>query len=249
MVLIEAHRICGRLAPENSREAVDVAWRLGYVHSVEFDVRGTLDGQVVVFHGPELATDERVARYIDLENLENGESVPLFGEIFHLCAEKGLEMNIEIKDNDDQVIREVIEAIIQSDAKKSAKISSFDRDVLEKVRRREQHIRLGLLVNDWRECLNGVPICDEVPKDFASFHETCGVPFKGDSVNFCAAAVTKEVVKICTEAELEAMVWFPGDETLAISDEHETNLVNILNMKPNVICTNRPDLLAKILMN
>ena len=245
MGVIEGHRIGGRLAPENSRKAVEEASRLGFVESVEFDVRGTCDGEVVVFHGPEIMGDERIGSYADLGNLENGESVPRFDEIFQMCSIRGLSMNVEIKENDDRVIAQVIDRIFETRAQ--ARVSSFDREVLEKVRRRARGIPLGLLVNDSWKYADGVPVWEEVPEDFTSFHGSfTSDKVKGDSVNFCAATITKDVIKKCQECDLDAMVWFPGDSRLDISDDKEHNLVGILSMMPDVICTNRPDLLAKL---
>ena len=235
MVLIEGHRICGRLAPENSRAAVATAGRLGFVRSVEFDVRGTRDGEVVVLHGPEYE-DCHECDYGELANLENGETVPLLSEIVTLCVDRKFLINAEIKEDDDRVIAAVVATVGASSA---ARVSSFNRTVLEKVRRRAPHIPLGLLVNDSRTAGDW----DPVPADFLEFHT---LPVPGDSVNFCAQLVTREMVELCHANGLDAMVWFPGDRTLSISDDYIHNLDKIVKMQPDVICTNRPDLLATL---
>lgn len=47
-VVIQSHRGAGKLAPENTMQAFNLAWRLGTVP--EADVRTTKDGVVVAFH-------------------------------------------------------------------------------------------------------------------------------------------------------------------------------------------------------
>jgi glycerophosphoryl diester phosphodiesterase len=50
---IQGHRGFGHLAPHNSEEAFYLAGIVQGVDSVEFDVRQTSDGVLVVSHGPE----------------------------------------------------------------------------------------------------------------------------------------------------------------------------------------------------
>ena len=47
-ITVQAHRGAGVLAPENSIEAFEIAWRLGAIP--EADIRMTKDGMIVSFH-------------------------------------------------------------------------------------------------------------------------------------------------------------------------------------------------------
>ncbi|HWQ91906.1 MAG TPA: glycerophosphodiester phosphodiesterase family protein, partial [Clostridia bacterium] len=51
--VMQAHRGAGDLAPEGSREAFELAWRLGCIP--EADLRRTRDGRIVSFHDNDLA--------------------------------------------------------------------------------------------------------------------------------------------------------------------------------------------------
>jgi len=47
-IIVQAHRGAGELAPENSMEAFEIAWKLGVIP--EADIRMTRDGVIVSFH-------------------------------------------------------------------------------------------------------------------------------------------------------------------------------------------------------
>jgi len=47
-ITVQAHRGAGELAPENSMEAFEIAWKLGVIP--EADIRMTQDGVIVAFH-------------------------------------------------------------------------------------------------------------------------------------------------------------------------------------------------------
>ncbi len=147
-VEVQAHRIAGsvdRDAPENSRAAVLVARQVGAA-SVEFDVRRTADGHLVVCHGPELmdgvvVEDKTLHEARALFPLTNGEDIPLLEEIASLCQSHNLIMNIEIKGQldganpqfFDDVVHDVLRIVDRVGASSTARISSFDRQVLAKV--------------------------------------------------------------------------------------------------------------------
>ena len=121
---IQGHRICGALSVENSRAAVRAAAALRHVTSVEFDVRQTRCGTLVVAHGPEFNEGLRVEEMSYDEacsdlRLSNGETVPLFIEIVDLCVTHGLRMNVEIKP---ECSYEVVVKVLNV-------LSSFKRDV------------------------------------------------------------------------------------------------------------------------
>ena len=85
MTLIAAHRGASAIAPENTLEAFEAAIAVG-ADMVEFDVRSTADGVLVVTHDPLVLEFGRRNVYVDL-----GAELPI-------AAEKdGRKIAVEIK--------------------------------------------------------------------------------------------------------------------------------------------------------
>ena len=106
-----AHRVAGKLAPENTLAAM----RYGYEHgfrAVEFDVMLTADGVPILMHDDVLGrTVPGSGSIADISAAElrsrdagswfgpqfAGEPVPLFADVARFCKAQGIWMNIEIK--------------------------------------------------------------------------------------------------------------------------------------------------------
>ena len=91
MVLVIAHRGASAAAPENTIEAFVLARELG-ADWVEFDVRRTADGVVVVHHDAHLP-DGRLLGDLTVDELPG--HVPNLAEALEACD--GVGVNIEIK--------------------------------------------------------------------------------------------------------------------------------------------------------
>lgn len=109
---IQGHRCYGDYEPHNTLRSTRAAAADREVRSVEFDVRRTRDGHIVVTHGPEAgASHGKSPGSQDLSRLESltlaeaqsvdigkGERVPLLADLVDICLTAGLIMNVELKD-------------------------------------------------------------------------------------------------------------------------------------------------------
>jgi glycerophosphoryl diester phosphodiesterase len=168
------HRGAGIHAPENTLAAIRCAAKLG-LQWVEFDVRQSLDGTLVLMHdetlerttnGHGLLNDANIT---DLRALDAGkwfssdfanEPIPTLGEAVDLMAGLGIAANVEIKlsPSDDPRIGAVIADLLANSWPVNFPppiISSFDAGPLEAARGAAPELPRMLIVNavteDWRE--------------------------------------------------------------------------------------------------
>lgn len=148
MTLIAAHRGASADAAENTVEAMALAvdqladW-------VEFDVRRTRDDRLVVHHDPHLP-DGRIIIELELEELPS--SVATFADCVAACGSLGLDIEIKSDpvepdyDPEQPVVDLLIAELAGLGLKNEHIISSFDVDVIERVRVGAPHLGTGLLV-------------------------------------------------------------------------------------------------------
>ncbi len=155
--LVIAHRGASAVAPENTAASIREAIRLG-AKVVEFDVRTTRDGVLVLFHDKEL--DRLAGRPGSIEELDwetvrgldvgawfgggsfAGESVPRFDEAVRLCLEGGAVPLIEHKTGAADAYAEVIRSL---DAADRVIVQSFDWKFLRAFREEMPSVRIGAL--------------------------------------------------------------------------------------------------------
>ncbi|MCX6725285.1 MAG: glycerophosphodiester phosphodiesterase [Candidatus Saccharibacteria bacterium] len=124
---IIGHRGAAGLALENTLESLRAGINAG-AHSIEFDVRLTKDGEVVLCHDSDLkkiSQDKRSLKDLTLEELKtiklnNGESVPLLSEALETTGRT--PVIIEIKE--DNMVRKVIN-IVEAYPEAIVTIASF----------------------------------------------------------------------------------------------------------------------------
>ena len=151
---IYAHRGFSAKYPENTLEAFQAALDLG-VYGVELDVHCSADGVPVVIHdedlerttnGRGLVSDQTAAQLATLD-AGNGQGVPTFEEVVRL-ANGRLHFDIEIKGKQcEQAVLDVLARYPNT----LAAISSFDWDVLAKVRNLAPHFEIWVLNSDASE--------------------------------------------------------------------------------------------------
>jgi len=148
-VKLYAHRGSHRGAVENTLEAFSLAVAEG-ADGVELDVRGTRDGQVVVFHDDDLArlaSDRREVAALDQRDLPSvgGAPIPTLDEALDLVLAAGLEVNVEVKGAPEQTA-----AVLARRGERDRGmiiVSSFLAEALDVVRARLPSVRLALLVD------------------------------------------------------------------------------------------------------
>ncbi len=104
--LVYGHRGARHAAPENTLEAFALAHEEG-ADGVEFDVRLTADGEVVVIHDATLTRvtagrDERRVDSLSVAELQRvaldgGARVPTLRQALELCLDRNLRANVELK--------------------------------------------------------------------------------------------------------------------------------------------------------
>jgi glycerophosphoryl diester phosphodiesterase len=170
---IIGHRGACAYAPENTLASIRKAAAQG-ARWVEFDVRLTREGDLVLMHDDDVKrTTNGKGRVLDLSVAEigaldagawfggafAGERVPILAEAIAVLTELGLGANIEIKTGKPEA-RATAEALAQILAQhwpRSAPtplVSSFEIDALDAMRAAAPHWPRGLLVpelkGDWR---------------------------------------------------------------------------------------------------
>lgn len=141
---VYAHRGASATHPENSLAAFEEALRLG-VQGIELDVRATSDGVPVVIHDGGLQRTFGVDRFIaDLTAAELRSIAPQVPRLDEVVALVGMSchLNIEIKVSDIEV--ETLAALEGLEHGRWA-ISSFDWDVLHRVRQLDRTAELWVL--------------------------------------------------------------------------------------------------------
>jgi len=147
-----AHRGACFDAPENSLEAFEIAIEQG-ADRIELDVHVTRDAHAVVCHDP---TTERVgshraeiefATFEELRHvrLANGEPIPSLDEACQLMRGR-VAADVELKATTDAGARQTLEILAKHDLLDTALITSFDPQILRRLRIMGYKGRTGLLV-------------------------------------------------------------------------------------------------------
>jgi glycerophosphoryl diester phosphodiesterase len=175
---IVAHRGGGKLAPENTLEAIDVGARLG-LKMIEFDAKLSADDVVFLLHDDDVDRTSdghgaaRTFTYAQLQQLDAGAwfgpefagaRMPTLAQVHERCVTLGSMANVEIKpcpgrevETGTLVAREA--ARLWSDALSGAEIppllSSFSYEALEAARLAAPDLPRGMLYEDvsedWRD--------------------------------------------------------------------------------------------------
>ena len=152
MTEVIAHRGAAFDAPENSIEAFEIAISQG-ADRLEFDVRNTTDGEVIVHHD---ATTERCGdRALSVESsslaalrevkLANGESPPTLAEVCELARGR-VGLDVEIKSESRILTEHVLDVLREHSMEEHAILTSFHRSVIQASRDAGFRGTAGLLV-------------------------------------------------------------------------------------------------------
>ncbi|MCT8340224.1 hypothetical protein MG296_09185 [Flavobacteriaceae bacterium TK19130] len=163
--LVCAHRGYSNNAPENTLASIQKAIECG-ADFVEFDVRLTKDGKVVLLHDSTLDKTTNATgklsdySYSQLKNISAGyakrfgdtfskESIPTLSQALQLCKDR-IYVEIEIKDSN--MASKVFEIVQQEAMIDEVMIISFNYNELLEMRKLSSSIRLKYLVGeDWTE--------------------------------------------------------------------------------------------------
>jgi glycerophosphoryl diester phosphodiesterase len=168
---IWAHRGCSQRYPENTLLAFERAAEINGLEGIELDIQLTKDGYLVVCH------DERVDRTTDgigeirqynlaeLKKLRidagNGkyEQIPTMEEVLDLLGDKlksGLRLNIELKNSVfpyEGMEEKIVDLMHQRDLEKQIVFSTFYAKSLQRIRKLDPNVELGILDRKVSDCL------------------------------------------------------------------------------------------------
>jgi len=162
-----AHRGASAQAPENTFAAFKKAKALG-LQWVEFDVRLSASGDLVIFHDDCLErTTNGFGKVIQhpyqyIKTLDAGqwfsydyknERVPTLPDLLVYLSELGLSANLEIKSSPgyEELLTQYVIKIIEKSPKIPMLISSFSREVLTLVKQTSSPLDVGFLMHRWEE--------------------------------------------------------------------------------------------------
>jgi glycerophosphoryl diester phosphodiesterase len=178
--LIAAHRGASKAEKENTIAAFRVAVAMG-ADMIELDVRRSADGVMVVHHdasvrverGSELPGTSGTSGALERKDICNLRRDQLPGDIPNLVdaliACRPLRVNIEIKSDRNEpgydaahrLTDQVLELLQDPMFSEGVLISSFDRDVIERVKQRASHIHTGFLYSFAFRPSRVIQVCKE----------------------------------------------------------------------------------------
>lgn len=216
-----AHRGASAYEPENTIRSFERAIEMK-ADMVEFDVRQSLDGRLVVIHdakvdrttgGRGMVSEKTLS---ELKGLDagKGERIPTFEEALDACSGR-TRLVIELKQNgiEERIIREINARGLRDDVF----IVSFNASRLRLVKALDPGVRTGLIL-----FASGNPI---------ALAERCGA----DAVAPFRWFITKGFVEKAKSRGLYTFTWTVDDERKAIA---------LRDMGVTGIVTNRPDILS-----
>ncbi|HSW81780.1 MAG TPA: glycerophosphodiester phosphodiesterase [Candidatus Saccharimonas sp.] len=152
-MIIIGHRGAAGLAPENTLASFEAALQIG-VDWIEFDVRTTRDGHVVLSHDSHtLRTGLRphiISRTtfekLQQVKLRGGNTIPTVAQAFKTIGDKA-KINVEIKTHGcaQAVVKQIADAIANGRKYDDFMVSSFKVSVLREVHHLDGKIPLALL--------------------------------------------------------------------------------------------------------
>ena len=243
MALVYAHRGGAKLRPENTLVAFDHGLAVG-ADGLEFDVRLSRDGVVVVHHdalldrttngsGPVAAkTADELARLDAGCHFDgfrgNAGGVPRLDEV--LRRYPAIPIIIELKLNEPELARGVIDAVRAADAVDRVALGSFGTRVLRAARVYEPRIRTGSSQEETRMALYRSWV--RWPVRRAAYQEY-QVPERSGSTR----VVSERFVRYAHDAGLMVKVW---------TVDEEADIRRLLGWGVDGIISDRPDTAVRV---
>ncbi|NQX61014.1 glycerophosphodiester phosphodiesterase [Paenibacillus qinlingensis] len=158
--IIIGHRGAAGEAPENTLASFALALSQG-AQAIELDVHITKDGEIVVCHDGTLDRTTNGSglicnqQWADIQKLDagawfsekfRGERIPLLSEVFDIVP-KGTLINVEVKHAYEGRMESALLAFLREtdDRYEDVVVSSFDHKVIQRLKRAEPALKVGLL--------------------------------------------------------------------------------------------------------
>jgi len=239
-IIIIGHRGLMDSFPENTLLSFIEAIKAG-ADGIELDVWLTRDGKLVISHDENLERVAGVNKSIkdmelrEIKSIEIGEGlrIPTLEEVFETLPNDVL-INVEIKDID--AVEKTLELIYRFNMGERIMISSFHIDVLTEVRKRDDNLKLGLLVEDE----NVIPKIPSLSKSLRLY--SVNLPI--DALKFFPIDTFKDFLEQMRKMNLKIVLW-SSDDSIYFEDD------NILKLKKlvDVVITNNIPMMRKYLFD
>ncbi len=242
-VMVIAHRGFSGRAPENTMAAFKKAMEIGS-DAIEFDVRFTGDGRLVVFHDDTLertTNGKGKAATLTFEELKRLDAGSWFGSIFAgeripgltevLEATRGrILLNIELKKGDHgkysmvDLAKETLREVTGAGMKRQVLLSSFDLDAIQWVHQEDPGILTAFITGDpWKSPL------DATKGNFLSALNPRKSALNEDNLSAAhQQGVRVNVWTVDTEEEMEKFIAMGVD---GIITNHPDRLLGLLRKK------------------
>lgn len=236
---ILAHRGASAYAPENTMPAFEMAADMG-ADGVELDIHLTKDGRLAVIHDDTVDRTSGVSgkvsdfTYSELLDMDfsnhipgfHGVKIPLLADVYGLAREKGLAVNVEIKDftminGEFAIIRPMLQIEKEYGMRGNVAYSSFNHYIIAALGKIDTGIPTGILY----EC--GL---------FGAWKYAAGIGAKAIHPNQLCLQ-DRELVPRCHENGIAVRPWTVNSET-AMQD--------FFAQEVDAIITNTPDIAAGI---
>lgn len=206
-----AHRGANYHLPENTTYAIEKMISNG-IKGIEFDVRLTKEGEVVLSHDNtfertggvakkvnemtlEEIQDINVAKY--RKNIEEAVPPPILSEVLVLCKQHDTRCSIELKDDEDFSIIEKVNALIKEhDMESLAQVYSFNIEMIKEFSRKNPSFALHLNLDQ-----------DPMPFVALAKENRWGLNPRFD-------LVTKEFIEACKQNNIDVHVWTVNDREM-----------------------------------
>jgi glycerophosphoryl diester phosphodiesterase len=142
MTLLIAHRGSHERVPENTLAAFAAAAAHG-ADMIELDVRRTADGQLAIFHDPEIARTSLSKLTLDELRTASGIDVPVLEDVLLWAADAGMGLDVELKE--DGYVDTV--APLLAHFRGPLIVTSFIDPVLAQLAQRAPEVQRGLLLS------------------------------------------------------------------------------------------------------
>jgi len=228
-----AHRGWSGKAPENTMAAVQLALSEPAIRAMEVDVQLSKDGVPVLFHdftlerttnGSGLLKDHTYEQLSLLDagswfgDAYAGEKIPALEEVLRVVKGR-CTLNIELKTAGGLypgIAQAVLELVERYEMKQQVYVTSFDHEVVKRVRQLDPTIKTGLIL-----CGKPVLLPEQLQETGASI------------LSMAYPYLTEDFVRATLDAGIDLIAW-TVDDPQAIQ--------TLINWHPGVqICTNHPD--------
>ena len=232
---IIGHRGASAYEPENTLRAFERAIEMGAT-MLELDVHLSRDGYPVVIHDADLSRTTNGAGYVQDKMLEQikkldagkGEQIPTLAEAIDLARGR-VQLYIELKGQ--QTPGPVVEVLHVTAFENDVIVGSFHRRLPQQIKLLDSKIRTSVLVGS---------------KDRNADFVEWALAIEADYVHLCWEQASPTPHKLLTP-EMIADVRRRGLGIVVWHEERPSELRELVKLDIDAVCSNKPDLLARIL--